>query len=99
MKARVIRPLQARASGRLPAGSTLLTPARGILLYGPPGIFVLFLQFTFLGCGKTLIARAVAKSARARFIQLDMSTLTDKWYGESQVGSFRLCFALNDQLF
>lgn len=26
----------------------------------------------------------MAKSAKARFIQLDLSILTDKWYGESQ---------------
>lgn len=43
----------------------------GVLLYGPPG------------CGKTLLARAVAKAAGARFINLQVSTLTDKWYGES----------------
>uniref|UniRef100_A0A1A8EN66 Outer mitochondrial transmembrane helix translocase n=1 Tax=Nothobranchius korthausae TaxID=1143690 RepID=A0A1A8EN66_9TELE len=44
----------------------------GVLLYGPPG------------CGKTLIAKATAKEAEFRFINLQPSTLTDKWYGESQ---------------
>lgn len=44
----------------------------GVLLHGPPG------------CGKTLLARAVAKEAGCRFINLDVSALTDKWYGESQ---------------
>jgi len=44
----------------------------GVLLYGPPG------------CGKTLIAKATAKEAGCRFINLQPSTLTDKWYGESQ---------------
>uniref|UniRef100_A0A3Q2XGY2 Outer mitochondrial transmembrane helix translocase n=1 Tax=Hippocampus comes TaxID=109280 RepID=A0A3Q2XGY2_HIPCM len=44
----------------------------GVLLYGPPG------------CGKTLIAKATAKQAGFRFINLQPSTLTDKWYGESQ---------------
>lgn len=44
----------------------------GILLYGPPG------------CGKTLIAKAMAKEAKCWFINLDVSVLTDKWYGESQ---------------
>lgn len=44
----------------------------GVLLYGPPG------------CGKTLIAKATAKGAGFRFINLQPSTLTDKWYGESQ---------------
>jgi SpoVK/Ycf46/Vps4 family AAA+-type ATPase len=51
----------------------------------PVLIFAILKYLCFiLGCGKTLIARAVAKSAHARFIQLDLSTLTDKWYGESQ---------------
>ncbi|KAE9416519.1 hypothetical protein Angca_002584, partial [Angiostrongylus cantonensis] len=44
----------------------------GILLYGPPG------------CGKTLVAKAVARAAGCRFINLQVSSLTDKWYGESQ---------------
>jgi SpoVK/Ycf46/Vps4 family AAA+-type ATPase len=44
----------------------------GVLLHGPPG------------CGKTMIAKATASEARTRFINLDVSILTDKWYGESQ---------------
>lgn len=44
----------------------------GVLLHGPPG------------CGKTLIAKATAKEAATAFISLDISMLTDKWYGESQ---------------
>ncbi len=47
-------------------------PVTGVLLYGPPG------------CGKTLIAKATAKASGCRFINLQPSTLTDKWYGESQ---------------
>lgn len=45
---------------------------KGVLLHGPPG------------CGKTLIAKATAKEAGMRFINLDVAVLTDKWYGESQ---------------
>ena len=30
------------------------------------------------------IAKATAKEAGARFINLDVSQITDKWYGESQ---------------
>uniref|UniRef100_A0A2K6N907 Outer mitochondrial transmembrane helix translocase n=1 Tax=Rhinopithecus roxellana TaxID=61622 RepID=A0A2K6N907_RHIRO len=35
-------------------------------------------------CGKTLIAKATAKEAGYQFINLQPSTLTNKWYGESQ---------------
>ncbi|KAL7631566.1 UNVERIFIED_CONTAM: hypothetical protein RMT77_004852 [Armadillidium vulgare] len=52
--------------------SQLIHPPKGILLHGPPG------------CGKTLLARAIAQEAGVRFINLDVSSLTDKWYGESQ---------------
>lgn len=45
---------------------------KGVLLHGPPG------------CGKTLIAKATAKEAGMRFLNLDVAMLTDKWYGESQ---------------
>lgn len=41
-------------------------------MHGPPG------------CGKTMIAKATARAAGMRFINLDVSILTDKWYGESQ---------------
>lgn len=65
----VILPLQRRT---LFQSSTLLSAPKGVLLFGPPG------------CGKTMIARATAKEAGCRFINLDVSSLTDKWYGESQ---------------
>ncbi|KAH8249061.1 hypothetical protein KR032_005504, partial [Drosophila birchii] len=51
--------------------SQLYQAPKGVLLHGPPG------------CGKTLIAKAIAKDAGMRFINLDVSVLKDKWYGES----------------
>jgi len=65
----VILPLQKR---NLFAGSDLMAAPKGVLLHGPPG------------CGKTMLAKATAREAKARFINLDISSLTDKWYGESQ---------------
>ena len=69
MRQAVILPLQKR---HLFAGSDLMTAPKGVLLHGPPG------------CGKTMLAKATAREAGARFINLDISSLTDKWYGESQ---------------
>merc|ERR1719244_140042 len=65
----VILPIQKR---KLFAGSELMGAPKGVLLHGPPG------------CGKTMCAKATAREAGARFINLDISSLTDKWYGESQ---------------
>jgi SpoVK/Ycf46/Vps4 family AAA+-type ATPase len=48
-----------------------LTPSKGILLYGPPGT------------GKTLLAKAIASSANVPFFSLALSTLENKYYGES----------------
>ncbi|MBN3276641.1 ATD1A protein, partial [Polyodon spathula] len=65
----VILPFQKR---HLFQGSRLFQPPKGVLLYGPPG------------CGKTLIGKATAKASGCRFVNLQPSILTDKWYGESQ---------------
>jgi len=44
----------------------------GILLYGPPG------------CGKTMIARAVANECSAEFISVGIADVLNMWIGESE---------------
>lgn len=47
-----------------------IEPPRGVLLYGPPG------------CGKTLLAKAVAHEVNATFIRIVASELAQKFIGE-----------------
>merc|ERR1712139_67283 len=49
-----------------------LSPAKGVLFYGPPG------------CGKTLLAKAVANECQANFISIKGPELLTMWFGESE---------------
>ncbi|OII74477.1 CDC48 like AAA ATPase [Cryptosporidium ubiquitum] len=49
-----------------------MSPSRGVLFYGPPG------------CGKTLLAKAVASECSANFISVKGPELLTLWFGESE---------------
>jgi len=49
-----------------------MEPSRGVLFYGPPG------------CGKTLLAKAIANECQANFISIKGPELLTMWFGESE---------------
>lgn len=49
-----------------------MAPSKGVLFYGPPG------------CGKTLLAKAVANECSANFISIKGPELLTMWFGESE---------------
>merc|ERR1719503_45701 len=49
-----------------------MQPSRGVLFYGPPG------------CGKTLLAKAVASECSANFVSIKGPELLTTWFGESE---------------
>ncbi|HEY2104751.1 MAG TPA: CDC48 family AAA ATPase [Candidatus Binataceae bacterium] len=49
-----------------------IDPPKGVLLYGPPG------------CGKTLVARAIAHETEAKFFSVSGPEVVHKFYGESE---------------
>lgn len=56
-----------------------MKPSKGVLFYGPPG------------CGKTLLAKAVANECASNFVSIKGPELLTMWFGESE-GNVREIF-------
>ena len=56
-----------------------MSPSKGVLFYGPPG------------CGKTLLAKAVANECSSNFVSVKGPELLTMWFGESE-GNVREVF-------
>ena len=56
-----------------------MSPSKGVLFYGPPG------------CGKTLMAKAVANECSSNFVSVKGPELLTMWFGESE-GNVREVF-------
>lgn len=60
-----------------------MKPSTGVLFFGPPG------------CGKTMLAKAIANECQANFISIKGPELLTMWFGESEVKRecyFGVCF-------
>merc|ERR1712167_118664 len=49
-----------------------MSPSKGVLFYGPPG------------CGKTLLAKAIANECQSNFISVKGPEMLTMWFGESE---------------
>merc|ERR1711912_213199 len=49
-----------------------MSPSKRVLFYGPPG------------CGKTMLAKAIANECQANFISIKGPELLTMWFGESE---------------
>ena len=56
-----------------------MKPSKGVLFYGPPG------------CGKTMMAKAVANECSSNFVSVKGPELLTMWFGESE-GNVRNVF-------
>lgn len=64
-----------------------MQPSRGVLFYGPPG------------CGKTLLAKAIANECQANFISVKGPELLTMWFGESEANVRDIFDKVSDYFF